>query len=119
MNLGQIKQRVRMLGRNYFGTDADRDPFGLDYIVKEAANQIARNTDCLVGRRFLNLVADQYIYASPDIYKIRATRFLDTNGDYTQPRMYNSGGTQTTSDPFGMIMGIGSMAANVGASALA
>lgn len=36
----------------------------------------------------------------------------------TQPRMYNSGGTQTTSEPFGMLMGIGGMAANVGASAL-
>ncbi len=91
MNLGQIKQRVRMLGRNYFGTDADRDPFGLDYIIKESANQIARNTDCLVGRRYLSLVAGQTIYATPDIYKIRATRFLDSNGDYVQPRMYNYG----------------------------
>ena len=80
-----------MLGKNYFGTDADRDPFGLDYIILESANEIARRTDCLVGRRYLSLVAGESDYCAPDIYKIRAIRFLDANGDYVQPRMYNYG----------------------------
>ena len=58
MNLGQIKRNVRMLGRNYFGTDADRDPFCLDYLIIEQAYQIDRQTDCLVGRRYLDLSVD-------------------------------------------------------------
>jgi len=91
MNLGSNWTTSKNAGSELFGTDADQDPFGLDYIIKESANQIARNTDCLVGRRYLSLVAGQTIDATPDIYKIRATRFLDANGDYVQPRMYNYG----------------------------
>lgn len=89
MNLGQIKQKVRMLGRNYFGTDADRDPFALDYLILETANQIARQTDCLVGRRYLSLVAETRDYCAPDIYKIRVIKIMNDNGDYTKIRLYN------------------------------
>jgi hypothetical protein len=83
MNLGQIKQRVRMLGRHYFGSDHDRDPFGLDYLIIEAANDIARKTDCLVGRRYLSTVGGTSDYCSPDIYKIRVIQIKDEAGDYT------------------------------------
>jgi hypothetical protein len=89
MNLGQIKQKVRMLGRNYFGTDADLDPFGLDYIILESANEIARRTDCLVGRRYLSMVAGESDYCAPDIYKIRVLKVLNMSGEYWQPKLFN------------------------------
>jgi hypothetical protein len=81
MTLGDIKQKVRMIGLHHFGSKADQDPFGLEYIVVETANQIARRTDCLFGRRYLDLVADQSEYCSPDVYRIRGVFMLDT-GDY-------------------------------------
>lgn len=89
MNLGQIKRNVRMLGRNYFGTDADRDPFGLDYLILEQANQIARQTDCLVGRRYLDLTADINDYCAPDIYKIKVIKVKDILGDYQSIRVFD------------------------------
>lgn len=78
-----------MLGRNYFGTDADRDPFGLDYLIIEQANQIARQTDCLVGRRFLDLTATVKDYCAPDIYRIKVIKILDTNNEYQQVRIFD------------------------------
>ena len=89
MNLGQIKRNVRMLGRNYFGTDADRDPFGLDYLIIEQANQIARQTDCLVGRRYLDLTADVNDYCAPDIYRIKVVKILDTLSEYQKVRLFD------------------------------
>jgi hypothetical protein len=89
MNLGQIKRNVRMLGRNYFGTDADRDPFGLDYLILEQANQIARQTDCLVGRRYLDLTVDINDYCAPDIYKIKVIKVKDILGDYQSIRVFD------------------------------
>jgi len=87
MNLGQIKQKVRMLGRHYFGGEHDRDPFGLDYIIIEAANDIAKKTDCLVGRRYLPIVGGTSNYCSPDIYKIRVIRIKDQSGDYVDIKL--------------------------------
>jgi hypothetical protein len=87
MNLGQIKQKVRMLGRHYFGGEHDRDPFGLDYIILEATNDIARKTDCYVGRRYLSTVGGTSDYCSPDIYKIRVIRIKDETGDYTEIKL--------------------------------
>jgi hypothetical protein len=89
MNIGQIKQKVRMLGKNYFGTDADRDPFALDYLIIESANQIARQTDCLVGRRKLSVVAGEADYCSPDLYKIRVIKILSDANNYSKIRIYN------------------------------
>ena len=89
MNLGQIKRNVRMLGRNYFGTDADRDPFGLDYLSIEQANQIARQTDCLVGRRYLDLTLNVNNYCAPDVYKIKVVKILDTNNEYQKIRVFD------------------------------
>ena len=89
MNLGQIKRNVRMLGRNYFGTDADRNPFGPDYLIIEQANQIARQTDCLVGRRYLDLTLDVNDYCAPDIYKIKVVKILDTLNEYQKVRLFD------------------------------
>lgn len=86
MTLGEIKQKVRMLGLHHFGSKADQDPFGLEYIIVETANQIARRTDCLFGRRYLDLVANQSEYCSPDIYRIRGAFLLDS-GDYKRIRL--------------------------------
>lgn len=88
MNLGQIKQKVRMMGRHYFGSESDRDPFGLDYIILETANEIARKTDCLVGRRYLSLVGGQADYCAPDIYKIRVLKMINEAGEYVQVKLY-------------------------------
>lgn len=86
MTLGDIKQKVRMLGLHHFGSKADQDPFGLEYIIIETANQIARRTDCLFGRRYLNLVANQSEYCAPDVYRIRGAFLLDS-GDYKRIRL--------------------------------
>jgi hypothetical protein len=86
MTLGDIKQKVRMIGLHHFGSKADQDPFGLEYIVVETANQIARRTDCMFGRRYLDLVANQSEYCSPDVYRIRGI-FLLESGDYKRLRL--------------------------------
>jgi len=41
MTRGEIKRRFRLLGRHYFGSDPDQDPFGLDLLIIETTNQIA------------------------------------------------------------------------------
>ena len=66
-----------MMGRHYFGSESDRDPFGLESIIFESANQIARKTDCLVDRRYLDIIAGTSDYCSPDIYKIRVLKVKD------------------------------------------
>lgn len=89
MNLGQIKQKVRMMGRHYFGSESDRDPFGLDYIILETANEIARKTDCLVGRRYLSISAGVSDYCAPDVYKIRVLKVINEAGEYVQLKLYS------------------------------
>ncbi len=86
MTLADIKQKVRMVGLHHFGSKHDLDPFGLEYLIVETANEIARRTDCLFGRRYLDLVADQSEYFSPDIYRIRGV-FILKNGNYERIRL--------------------------------
>jgi hypothetical protein len=88
MTRANLKQRIRVIGGHLFNTGADQDPFGLDLLLIEMANQIARSTDCLVGRRYLDTVAGQDEYCAPDIYKVRGIYFLD-NGDYKRVRQMN------------------------------
>lgn len=78
MTLADIKQKVRMVGLHHFGSKQDLDPFGLEYLIIETANEIARKTDCLFGRRYLDLTAGQSEYCSPDVYHIRGVFLLDT-----------------------------------------
>jgi len=88
MTRANLKQRIRVIGGHLFNTGADQDPFGLDLLLIEMANQIARSTDCLVGRRYLDTVAGQDEYCAPDIYKVRGIYFLE-NGDYKRVRQMN------------------------------
>ena len=88
MTRANLKQRIRVLGGHLFNGMPDQDPFGLDLLLIEMANQIARSTDCLVGRRYLDTVAGQDEYCAPDIYKVRGIYFLD-NGDYKRVRQMN------------------------------
>lgn len=87
MTRAQLKQRIRVLGQNLFNGVPDQDPFGLDLLLIEMSNQIARQTDCLVGRRYLDLVANEDEYCSPDIYKIRGIYALDGT-DYKRLRLW-------------------------------
>ena len=88
MTRAQLKQRIRVLGGHLFNGMPDQDPFGLDLLLIEMANQIARSTDCLVGRRYLDTVAGEDEYCAPDIYKIRGIYFLD-GSDYKRVRQVN------------------------------
>lgn len=88
MTRAQLKQRIRVLGGHLFNGMPDQDPFGLDLLLIEMANQIARSTDCLVGRRYLDTVAGEDEYCAPDIYKIRGIYFLD-GSDYKRVRQIN------------------------------
>jgi len=85
MTRAELKQRIRVLGGHLFNTGFDQDPFGLDVLLIEQANQIARSTDCLVGRRYMDLVAGEDEYCSPDIYKIRGIYYLEGT-DYQRLR---------------------------------
>lgn len=105
MTRAQLKQRIRVLGGHLFNTGADQDPFGLDLLLIEMANQIARSTDCLVGRRYLDTVASEDEYCAPDVYKIRGIYFLANTGDYKRirqvnwsARIFDSQRNNTTSD---------------------
>lgn len=88
MTRAQLKQRIRVLGGHLFNGMPDQDPFGLDLLLIEMANQIARSTDCLVGRRYLDTVAGEDEYCAPDIYKIRGIYFLE-GSDYKRVRQVN------------------------------
>jgi hypothetical protein len=88
MTRAQLKQRIRVLGGHLFNGMPDQDPFGLDLLLIEMSNQIARSTDCLVGRRYLDTVAGEDEYCAPDIYKIRGIYFLE-GSDYKRVRQVN------------------------------
>lgn len=90
MTRGEIKRRVRLLGRHYFGSDSDQDPFGLDLLIIEVANQIARSTDCFNGRRYLDLVADTSEYCAPDIYRVRNVQVKNTGGNWERMRIFDA-----------------------------
>lgn len=90
MTRGEIKRRVRLLGRHYFGSESDQDPFGLDLLIIEVANQIARSTDCFTGRRYLDLVADTTEYCAPDIYRVRNVQVKNTGGDWQRMRILDA-----------------------------
>ena len=87
MTLGEIKQKVRMVGLHHFGGKQDLDPFGLEYLIIETANEIARKTDCLFGRRYLDLVANQAEYCSPDMYRIRGVFLLKDDNTYERIKL--------------------------------
>lgn len=93
MTRAELKQRIRVLGSQLFNTGADQDPFGLDLLLIEQANQIARATDCLVGRRYLDLISGEDEYCSPDVYKIRGIFYL-TGGEYKRLKQVVFSSTQ-------------------------
>jgi len=82
MTRGEIKRRIRLLGKHYFSSDLDLDPFGLDLLVQHVADEVARNTDCYVGRRYLDLVAGTSEYCASDLYRLKNIMALQPNGDY-------------------------------------
>jgi hypothetical protein len=90
MTRGEIKRRIRLLGRHYFGSDSDQDPFGLDLLIIEVTNQIARSTDCFTGRRYLDLAADTAEYCAPDIYRVRNVQVKNTGGDWQRMRILDA-----------------------------
>jgi len=82
MTRGEIKRRVRLLGRHYFDSDVDVDPFGLDLLITEVTNDVAKNTDCYWSRRYLDLVADTAEYCSSDLYRVKNIFALQDDGEY-------------------------------------
>lgn len=90
MTRGEIKRRIRLLGRHYFGSENDQDPFGLDLLIIEVCNQIARSTDCYIGKRYLDLVIDQVAYCASDLYKIRNIQVLSTSGNWERMRTWDA-----------------------------
>lgn len=82
MTRGEIKRRIRLIGRHYFDSDMDLDPFGLDLLITTVTNDIARNTDCYWSRRYLDLVAAQAEYCSSDLYRVKNILALQQDSSY-------------------------------------
>lgn len=82
MTRGEIKRRVRLLGRHYFESDLDVDPFGLDLLITTVTNDVARNTDCYWSRRYLDLSANTSEYCASDLYRIKNVFALQQDGEY-------------------------------------
>ena len=82
MTRGEIKRRIRLLGKHYFSGDNDLDPFGLDLLIVEVTNQIARTTDSYIGRRYLDIVAGTSEYCDSDLYRVKNIFTLQSDGDY-------------------------------------
>ncbi len=82
MTRSEIKRQVRLLGQHYFNSALDLDPFGLDLLVNETTNDVARNTDCFIGRRYLDLVANTAEYCASDLYRVKNVFISDTLGEY-------------------------------------
>jgi hypothetical protein len=87
MTRGEIKRRIRILGRHYFGGENDQDPFGLDLLITEVANDLARRTDCYIGRRYLDLVAGTTEYCDSDLYRLKNILILQDDGTYNRARL--------------------------------
>lgn len=87
MTRGEIKRRIRVLGQHFFGSNNDTDPFGLDLLITETANEIARNTDCYIGRRYLDFVVDTNEYCASDLYRVKNVLVLQSDGNYKKPRV--------------------------------
>lgn len=82
MTRGEIKRRVRLLGQHYFSGDLDLDPFGLDLLITDTANDVARLTDCYIGRRYLDTVAGTSEYCASDLYRVKNIMAIQIDGNY-------------------------------------
>jgi hypothetical protein len=51
------------------GSSGWDDPFALDQLVKDVANEVARKTDCYEDVRYLDIEEDVQVYCAPDIYR--------------------------------------------------
>jgi hypothetical protein len=87
MTRSEIKRQARLLGQHYFSGDLDQDPFGLDILVNESANDVARLTDCLIGRRYLDIDSTTDEYCSSDLYRIKQIMVLNTDGNYKRLKL--------------------------------
>ena len=87
MTRGEIKRRIRLLGKHYFASDNDLDPFGLDLLIVEVTNQIARSTDSYIGRRYLDIVAGTDEYCDSDLYRVKNIFVLQPDGDYVRAKL--------------------------------
>ena len=87
MTRAEIKRQVRLLGQHYFSGDLDQDPFGLDLLVNETTNDVARLTDCFIGRRYLDTVYGTDEYCASDLYRIKNVMVLNDDGNYKRMRI--------------------------------
>jgi len=69
MTRAEIKRRVRMYTPESPGSSGWDDPFALDQLVKDVANEVARKTDCYEDVRYLDIEEDVQVYCAPDIYR--------------------------------------------------
>jgi hypothetical protein len=81
--LATIKQRIRTLNRERPGTDAYKD---LDEVfnddVKEGANELAGDTDCLFIEFATDLTENVVDYCAPNIYKLKTVGVVGDDGRY-------------------------------------
>lgn len=90
MTRGEIKRRVRMYFPESVGTQGWDDPFALDSLVKDAANEVARLTDCLEDVRYLDVTAGTQTYCSPDTYRPTAVFIKNSSDSWERMRVMRS-----------------------------
>jgi hypothetical protein len=87
---GEIKRRVRMYYPESPGSTGWDDPFALDSLIKDAANEVARLTDCYEDIRYLDVTAGTQTYCSPDTYRPVAVFIKNSSGDWERMRVMRS-----------------------------
>jgi hypothetical protein len=81
---GDFKSRLRRELGLHSGTTLGGDPFSLNDIVREAADEVASRTDCLYGQRTADLTAGTVVYCLPDFYKPKVVDVLDASGEWQE-----------------------------------
>jgi hypothetical protein len=90
MTRGEIKRRIRMYYPESPGTQGWDDPFALDSLIKDAANEVARLTDCYEDIRYLDIVANTQVYCSPDTYRPVAVFAKDSSDNWQRLKVMRS-----------------------------
>lgn len=60
------------------------DPFALDQLVKDVANEVARQSDCHEDVRYLDVEADTQVYCAPDVYRPVAVFIKNSSGEWNR-----------------------------------
>jgi hypothetical protein len=77
----QIKQQVKALLQQFFGSVADNDPITMDNLLTMVTDDLCRGTDCNFMSVTADLVSGEESYCAPQLYRITGATIKDVGGN--------------------------------------